>query len=309
MTPYRHFRSRQLFIEAAQAGLIDKGNSVQRKLFNDLIRKIVDELHLDGKNISQRASNFNAGRIVDNVFDEFQQSGNFGLAQSLVNDFMKISNQNDAYYGSFGLPSKRYIAAKKETRKYLRKMLGINTDGTVTKGGYIDNLIRDQTLRTEVKNQVLRAVQSGMPRAKFTKTLSDLIKGSEGVDGAMVRHLKTFVYDTYAKYDRANNKIYAVKLGMRSFIYSGGLVEQSRDFCIKHDKNVYTLEEAEKWKDDPDLPKTKQERKSGVVTDYMPIEDLGRWNCRHLSRFIPKAQAIKLRPDLKEYYKQHARAS
>jgi hypothetical protein len=93
--------------------------------------------------------------------------------------------------------------------------------------------------------------------------------------------------------------VYAQKLGLDTFIYAGGLIETSRPFCKKHNDKVFTVEEAEKqWPKDSALPRTKVERESGTLVGYNPTVDMGRWNCRHRIRYIPRTLAEQLRPDL-----------
>jgi len=65
---------------------------------------------------------------------------------------------------------------------------------------------------------------------------------------------------------------------------------------------VFTVEEAEtQWPKDPTLPKSKKERDTGILA-YNPTVDMGRWNCRHRTRYITPALAIKFRPELAEYF-------
>ena len=123
-------------------------------------------------------------------------------------------------------------------------------------------------------------------------------RGSAEVNGVMERYFKGYVLDAHQQFDRGINKEYGNRLKLDTFVYQGGLIETSRDFCRKRDNKVFTEEEAAKWVNDADLPRTAKERSSGVVTDYNPLEDLGRWNCRHRTRYISRALARRKRPDL-----------
>ncbi len=49
------------------------------------------------------------------------------------------------------------------------------------------------------------------------------------------------------------------------------------------------------------MPKSKKEKDTGILA-YNPTVDLGRWNCRHRTRYITPALAIKFRPELKAYF-------
>ena len=124
--------------------------------------------------------------------------------------------------------------------------------------------------------------------------------GAPGVDGAIVNKYKSFVFDTYQQHDSATAKVFAENLNLQCFIYAGGLIDTSREFCEKRNGKVFTLDEAKEWIDDPTLPRTKEERKTGQVLNYDPVIDRGRWRCRHHINFIPNSWAIRLRPELKD---------
>jgi hypothetical protein len=132
----------------------------------------------------------------------------------------------------------------------------------------------------------------------YIKLLKVHITGTENIDGSLVKYYKGFAFDTYQQFDRVSNVEYAKELDLQAFIYEGGLIETSREFCIKRDGKVFTIDEAATWVNDPTLPKTKEERETGVVI-YNPLEDFGRFNCRHMIRYISNEIAIMLRPDLK----------
>jgi len=107
------------------------------------------------------------------------------------------------------------------------------------------------------------------------------------------------VYDTYAQFDRATNKEFATRLDLKFFIYSGGLIETSRKFCMKRDGKLFSTKEAERtFSKDPTLPRTVSERGSGALIGYNAVIDMGRWNCRHLARYVSKEMAMELDPNV-----------
>ena len=114
-------------------------------------------------------------------------------------------------------------------------------------------------------------------------------------------NISSFVLDAYQVTERVASNEFAKRLGLRYFIYSGGLIETSRPFCRKRNNKVFTTEEAERdWPKDSTLPRTKAEKEAGgPPDDYSPLEDCGRWNCRHRIMYIDEQAAFVLRPDLK----------
>ena len=133
---------------------------------------------------------------------------------------------------------------------------------------------------------------------KLKDQLRVITTGTPESPGLYSKALQNLVLDTYQQVDRAASKEYAVRLKLDTFIYAGGLIETSREFCKKRNNQVFTEEEAAKWKDDPTLPRSKKEKDSGVVSGYDPLVDMGRFNCRHRTRYISRELARELRPDL-----------
>ena len=104
----------------------------------------------------------------------------------------------------------------------------------------------------------------------------------KGDDAVLQRYYRTFVHDTFGQVIRIADLKMANELGLEHFIYAGGLIETSRHFCVKKNDKVFHKSEANKWKNDPDLP-GKESNQS-----YNPLIDLGRWNCRHHLIWVSK---------------------
>lgn len=302
MTQDQAFKTRAALLEAVQNGLLEKTKKIQGKLFAELIERILQELITEGNVISSDKKNFIIARTVDNVFDQFQRSGNYGLAAAMVKDFNAISNINDTYFGTFGYNKARFERVQRKVRAFLKESIGIGADNKIKKGGFLDKLFKDNSIRNEVQKKTFKAITSGQPVSDLVTTIKTYVKGVSDVDGALIKHIKTFSNDLYSRYDRAQNFLYAKELKLYAFVYDGTIIETSREFCIDKEGKVFTIEEAEEWRNDPKLLRTKAEKETGVVTDYNPLEDFGRWECRHLGRYVSKAEALRRRPDLKGYY-------
>jgi hypothetical protein len=145
--------------------------------------------------------------------------------------------------------------------------------------------------------------------------IKDNIKGTDEEKGLLDRQFRRYAYDTYQQYDSSYNKKLGEEFDMKYFIYQGGLVIDSRDFCVCHNGKVYSVEESELWKtwtpDQCDYPEGHpMQSKEGtkyppdVVPGYMnypgydPLVDRGGYNCRHIIGWIPDELAFKYRPEL-----------
>ena len=156
-----------------------------------------------------------------------------------------------------------------------------------------------------------QSVTSQVSTKDFIASMNDLITGSGEKHGGIESHLNRYAHDLYMQYDSAYATSLAEETGMKYFVYLGGKIEDSRDFCVAHDNKVWTTEEAKKWSEwtpakgvyPPDY-KIKQKDKNAVPSyiasydGYQPLVHRGGFNCRHHLGYIMEELAFEMRPDL-----------
>jgi hypothetical protein len=133
----------------------------------------------------------------------------------------------------------------------------------------------------------------------YVKQLRGLITGVDQKTGALERQFQRFAYDLYQQYDRAYNMQIGNEFGFNYFVYNGGLVVDSREFCIEHNGNVYSMDEAKEWINWVS-PTTGEKPSYMNYPGYDPMIDFGGYNCRHFPGWIPDELAIKMRPELND---------
>jgi len=135
-----------------------------------------------------------------------------------------------------------------------------------------------------------RAVSSNMGLKELRKETADLIKGTPQRAGIVRKHyIDTGVYDLLSVQDNVVNKVYADQLGLNHFVYSGGEMKTTRDFCKARDGKVYTEEEVLSW----------QSRDwQGKNPNLSIFDAVGGYNCRHVLAPISQELAEALRPEL-----------
>jgi hypothetical protein len=156
-----------------------------------------------------------------------------------------------------------------------------------------------------------KAVTSNMNLKDYTKALKEMIVGSEEYKGGLERQFARYAYDLYQQYDAAYNLTLGNELDFNYFIYQGGLIEDSRDFCAAHNNKVWNREEALKWPQwtpaDGEYPAGYEVKQKDIYAvpsylaypGYDPIIDRGGYNCRHALGWISEDIAFDMRPDLK----------
>lgn len=279
---------RTTLVDGLLSVLERKVADAERELLKLAISEFMDRLELtpDGK-VRNTLYNKRLLSNIDNVFTKFGKTNGVDIAKTIASGVQSVSNFSGEYFSSFTTKAK-LLEIKPGVTETIRAWLGLGSKGGVTANGYLDTLIKNTTVKNTIKDFALRTVvgQQGWMEAK--KQLSEILIGAGEKAGAMVKYYRNFVYDTYSQVDRATGQIYADKLGFEFFIYEGGLIKGSREFCRERNGKVFHKSEILDF--DP-----KEARPPG----YNPFTDLGGYGCRHHLNGIPASLALILRPDLK----------
>lgn len=284
-------------LDARQRARIKELKGLDRSLFNELVRRIVAGLDTEDGRVKSGKGSASINRMIDLAFATVERAGLSDFRKSAVGDLSAMIKHGQDYFGAMDDKPMREVNAR--VRRTMRRRLGFDPDtGKPVEGGQFDRLFDNEPIRTEVKQVVSRGITAKIPMAQMLKQLEVTVTGTKESPGVLSKALQHLVLDVYQQTDRAINKEYGNRLKLDTFIYAGGLIETSREFCKKRNNQVFTEEEAAKWKDDPTLPRSKKEKDSGVVSGYDPLVDMGRFNCRHRTRYISRELARELRPDL-----------
>ncbi len=260
-------------------------SATEKKILQEYVNFFLGKLHEDKDgNIKSDKTTAELSTAIDKIIDGFVAKNLNLIAKRIQTDFSELVIENKKYYNEMVGKLARDVSSS--VIDQLNQHLG---------SGFINNLVSAEPLRQELKAITFAAVQEGTPMAEFKKQIQIKIAGSkaEDVNGTLTKHVGAFVYDSYLQYDRTINLEYAKELTLTQFIYSGGLIEDSRVFCKNKNNRVFSIEEAELWKDDPDLLRTVDERKTGILQGYIPTIHMGRWRCRHIARFVTPELADK----------------
>lgn len=282
---------RTALVDGLLSVLSKKVDQGQTELLKSTINNFVDKLELtDTGKVKNTLYNKRLLANIDTIFDRFGKTQGLEVAKTIALGVQQVVNFSGVYYQTFTTKAKLLEIAPvvKET---VGLWLGLSEKGRVEPNGYLDKLIKDNTVRSQVKNMAVRAVigQQGFRETK--NQISEFIGGNKEKAGALERYHRNFVYDLYSQVDRATSEVYAGKLGFNFAIYEGGLIETSRSFCIDRNGKVFHKSEIALF----DPPTAKQ-------PGYNPFTDLGGYGCRHHLNWIPDSLAYMLRADAKEKF-------
>lgn len=284
---------------------------LQSKLMDSIVDDVILELDVVDGIIQDTPKNYQLLASLDKVFKGFAVDQAKVLLPQLTSATETITAISNKYFLAVASESilQRFDKVIEGAKEITDLRFGLK-GGKFVRGGVLEDLF-SQFGGTEVKQIMSKAISGNMDKREFLKQMRGFVTGTEDKPGISERKWKQFAYDVYQQHDASYNKKLADEFGMKYFIYQGGLIDDSRDFCAAHNNKVWSNEEAETWPMwTPNMGEYPAgwEVKAKMVSEvpsymnypgYDPFQDRGGYNCRHQLGYISDELAFKLRPDLK----------
>lgn len=273
MTPSQLADEIERLIASAGESLTATIIRIQNKLFSNLA-EVLKDLELSEGYIIQSASNRKILHRAENEFDNvIQNSGYQNAVENYLKVIPKVDLQNIKYFTglqeSFS-PNRTFI---KELQKQVIKD--------------VNSLILQDGVTSQVKiplNNILNQnINSGGSFTGFQEQLRTFIKGGE-VEGRLLKHVRTHITDIIFNYSRSWQQAVTADLKLEYYLYSGGLMDKSRPFCVERAGQFFSHKEVESWAD------LEWQGKNPLTTKSSIFIFCAGFNCRH--SLIPVSKTI-----------------
>ena len=304
-------KRKQDFIDRQNTLMNNAAIKAQSKLLSDIVAALIPQLDVKDGIIQETANNYRLMQVLDKTYKTASIVYNQTLLTQIVTTTTKLSALSNGYFEVMmtgNIPA-RFESIVAKTEKLMNAYIGIEGE-TLKKGGFLESYFSQNVLNTELKQLTAKAVTTNMDIREYTKILRDKITGTDEYKGGLEKQINQYVGDLYQTYDMAYNKTIGNELGLTYFIYQGGLIDDSRDFCAAHNNKVWSIEEAQEWPTwtpaDGEYPAGYEikAKDMNAVPSYMgypgydPLINLGGYRCRHMLGWITDDIAFKMRPDL-----------
>lgn len=266
---------------AAMEKRLDKRSiALQRELYALIRDRFLDSLSRDanGKLIYD-ASNLNRVNNMAATWDYFRESSFRPEVLQFGKDLISIVDVEAGYFMAIGKEFDIPMEFDK-VRELIARQVGITLDRnpSIIQGSYLDRLLQGSQVQDKVTNIVLENVSAKASFTKLKGDLSEVILGTEDVNGAMTKYLRTYAYDTFSVVQRTVDLNMADTYGFNCFVYEGNLIKDSREFCQQHLGEIICRDQ---------FPQFEAQDWAGKNPD-LPFEvALGGYNCRHNPMWIP----------------------
>jgi hypothetical protein len=291
-------KRKQEFIDSLRGKLENTVIKLESQLLNNLIPELIPQLDVKDGVIQDTAKNYRLLSVLDKTYKDFSVVSNSLVLNQIVTGTAKIAKMSSEYFSvllSGDLPE-RFDKVVAGADKMINLRLGLD-GGKLVRGGFLESFFNSNTVGTDLKQMTSKAITSNIDIKEYTQNLSNMITGTKEYTGGLERQFQRYAYDLYQQYDAAYNMTLGNEFGFSYFIYQGGLVKDSREFCIEHNNKVWSIEEAQDWANWIS-PTTGDVPSYLGYPGYDPLIDRGGYNCRHALGWIPDDMAFDMRPDL-----------
>lgn len=285
-------RRKELFLDEVRSKLENTALRLQTKLFEEIISEIIPKLEVSNGVLLDNANNYRLISELEKVYKTFNTTVAETILPQLNKGIDSITKLGTDYFGLVltSLPE-RFDTIIESARVLTDLRLGLRMGKMIRGGVLMNNLKIDPA---DFQHKMSQAVTSQINMKEFIGVIKEYVNGTDVKSGVLDRQFKRFAYDTYQQYDAAYNKKLAEEFNMKYFVYQGGLVKDSRDFCAAHNDKVWSVEESKEWPtwtpaegEYPASWEIKAKDRNSVPSymdypEYDPLVDRGGYNCRHI---------------------------
>lgn len=293
-------------IDQLTRDMYDLISAGQKDIYQDILRQyLLKELSVfeDGK-LKNLSGNYASTFALDKIWKKgFQAGVGDKIVRQIIEGTRQLTKVNVKYFDLFD-----DAAVKKISRQIEAKILstyGITPDGDLKPESFLNNIVKSNEPLNKIKGLIHQAVASEIKITDLENSLKTSLVEEDLVKKYLDSSQVTNIYD---RYDRQTAKEYSDHLKLDWAIYQGGLIEDSRPFCIERNGKVFTREEILRFGTSKDKFGGYTNKSNGEFQGkwrpglkvYDPIQDMGCYNCRHHWDWISFELASSLRPDLKK---------
>lgn len=270
----------RLIVEAMDSYAVGV-EAIEGRLANRLAL-VLKNLETDSEGyILQSAANRRVLYDAENLVYEILPGREFtSLVQEAIQVIPELDNINVRYFESVN----NKFAANRAFIKNLQTSTIKNIESTILQDGL------QSQVKTPLVNILNQNVNMGGQFSGMLKQTREFIEGNDEVEGRVMSYSRTYLRDSLFNYSRSYQESTTNDLGLDWYLYSGGLIDKSREFCIERVDKYFHRSEVERWAN-----LDWQGKKAGTTESSIFIF-CGGWNCSH--SLIPVHESVVPKEDL-----------
>jgi len=263
------FENKYSFIDKSLNEFDSDLKTLQEKIYNYLLETIISELEVSNGEIQLNLKNIDKINRMSKNIDLMKEKYANEYFRNIANKMIESIGYSEKYFKALTGKTVSNISDKLERYSSL---IGIDGKGKIIKGSFIDNLAEVSEVKNKLMDYMRKAIEGQSNYNEFKKGFKELIKGGDGINGAYEKYVGGFVHDTFFMQGRMQDKFFAEQLGLKNFVYSGTVIETTREFCKKRNNKTYSYQEGLSWN---------KLDWAGKIPEVDFFTQLGGYGCRH----------------------------
>lgn len=267
-------KARIAFSDTAAGDLLDLVRKYQATGYDMFIEFLTGEIETDGGRITYTNKNLSKVQRLITAFQGWGNKFKRYILKPILESARKLFGLNEDYFKAITTVKD---SLTDQARKEALKLWGYDVDkDEVLPGGYLDGVFASNPITGRIAALMNQAIANRMKLSDFQKAFRRVFVGKPGF-GMLEQHWKRATYDLYQKLDRISNLVMADRLKLNYAIYSGTVIDTTRQFCEERVNKVFSRKQIDGWS---------ELSWSGKPAVYNPYIDCGGYNCRHHLSFV-----------------------
>lgn len=224
-------------ILASDARFASSMARVQNTLYESLLGVVKNlELDADGYILQNSANRKVLNDANAKIHEVFNSPAYTGAVSKSVAAISQIDELNSSYFTTI---------PKFAENKLFLKSLQSSTIQTVEK------YILQDGLQSQVIDPLIQILNQNVNTGgKFSGMLDQIktyITGNKDIEGRALSYSRNFLKDSLFQYSRSYQESVTRDLKLDWYLYAGGLIDTSREFCVERAGRYFRREEIESW--------------------------------------------------------------
>lgn len=281
MSPERLAGQIEAIILAGDARFASAVETVQRDLFNQLSLNLKNlETDSDGY-ILQSSSNRKVLADAENtILSVFRDPYYVGAVTNYMAAIPKINDLNEQYFTS--------VSDSFKPNRVFLKSLQQQTISSVEKYVLQDGL--ESQVVEPLVSILNQNINSGGKFSGFMEQVKTFVEGNDKVEGRALNYTRVYLKSVLFQYARTYQQSITADLKLEWYLYSGGLIDKSREFCVERAGKYFHQSEVEAW------ARLDWRGKDPLTTESSIFVLAGGFSCLH--QIIPVSKIIVPKADL-----------
>lgn len=209
-----------------------------------------------------------------------KRSGYYSSLNDFTDAIIQVTTVTDAYFSAI-------IDGFTIDAQYLKSL----QNQAITQ---LESLIANEGLESQVKQPIINIlnqnINTGAKYSDLVQQIKDFSLGDSTLQPKLKQYASQIVYDTLYNFSRSLQDAISAKSDLQFVVYLGGLMKDSRDFCVERAGKYYHYKEVEQWADQ-DWQGKRQGTTASTIFIYA-----GGYRCEHqivyVSEFVVPKDVI-----------------